>query len=79
MKKSQLRSKLSKIISNLDEIIRSETEQTPGLAVVKKCRKDLQKALIKVNASGKIVDLSAILLRVYRLIDCLHFFIFGKS
>ena len=79
MKKSQLRSKLSKIISNLDEIIRSETEQTPGLAVVKKCRKDLQKALTKVSASGKAVDLSAILLRVYRLIDCLHFFIFGKS
>ena len=79
MKKSQLRSKLSKIISNLDEIIRSETEQTPGLAVVKKCRKDLQKALTKVSASGKTVDLSAILLRVYRLIDCLHFFIFGKS
>ena len=79
MKKSQLGSKLSKIISNLDEIIRSETEQTPGLAVVKKCRKDLQKALTKVSASGKTVDLSAILLRVYRLIDCLHFFIFGKS
>ena len=79
MKKSQLRSKLSKIISNLDEIIGSETEQTPGLAVVKKCRKDLQKALTKVSASGKTVDLSAILLRVYRLIDCLHFFIFGKS
>lgn len=79
MKKSQLRSKLSKIISNLDEIIRSETEQTPGLAVVKKCRNDLQKALTKINACGKTVDLSAILLRVYRLIDCLHFFIFGKS
>ena len=79
MKKSQLRSKLSKIISNLDEIIGSETEQTSGLAVVKKCRKDLQKALTKVSASGKTVDLSAILLRVYRLIDCLHFFIFGKS
>ena len=79
MKKSQLRSKLSKIISNLDEIIGSETEQTPGLAVVKKCRKDLQKALAKVSANGKTVDLSAILLRVYRLIDCLHFFIFGKS
>ena len=79
MTKSKLRSKLSRIISNLDEIIRSETEQTPGLAVVKKCRKDLQTALTKINARGKTVDLSAILLRVYRLIDCLHFFIFGKS
>ena len=79
MTKSKLRSKLLKIISNLDEIIRSETEQTLGLAVVKKCRKDLQKALTKINARGKTVDLSAILLRVYRLIDCLHFFIFGKS
>jgi len=79
MKKSQLRSKLSKIISNLDEIIRSETEQTPGLAVLKKCRKDLEKTLTKINVCGKTVDLSAILLRVYRLIDCLHFFIFGKS
>ena len=79
MKKSQLRSKLSKIISNLDEIIRSEAEQTPGLAVVKKCRKDLQKALTKINARGRTVDLGAILLRVYRLIDCLHFFIFGKN
>ena len=79
MTKSKLRSKLSKIISNLDEIIHSETEQTHGLAVVKKCHKDLEKALIKINARGKAVDLSAILLRVYRLIDCLHFFIFGKS
>jgi ElaB/YqjD/DUF883 family membrane-anchored ribosome-binding protein len=79
VKKSQLRSKLLKIISNLDEIIRSETEQAPGLAEVKKCRKDLQKALGKISARGKAVDLSRVLLRVYRLIDCLHFFIFGKS
>jgi len=79
MNKSQLRSKLSRIISSLDEIIRSETEQTPGLAVVKKCRKDLEKALTKINARGKTVDLSAILLRVYRLIDCLYFFISGKN
>jgi ElaB/YqjD/DUF883 family membrane-anchored ribosome-binding protein len=78
MTKSQLRSKLRKIISNLDEIIRSETEQTPGLAAIKKCRKDLKKALTKINARNKTVDLNAILLRVYRLIDCLHFFIFGK-
>ncbi|MDD5356490.1 MAG: hypothetical protein PHY56_08150 [Candidatus Omnitrophica bacterium] len=79
MTKSQLRSKLSKIISSLDEIIRSETEQTTGLAAVKKCRKDLEKALAEVNARGKAVDLGAVLLRVYRLIDCLHFFIFGKN
>ena len=79
MSKRELRSKLLKIISNLDEIIRSETEQTHGLAEVKKCRKDMLKALTKINASGKAVDLSAILLRVYRLVDCLHFFIFGKN
>ena len=79
MTKSKLRSKLSKIISYLDEIIHSETEQTPGLAEVKKCRKDIEKALSRVNARGKTVDLSAILVRVYRLIDCLHFFVFGKS
>ena len=79
MKRSQLRSKLSKIISNLDEIIRSETEQTPGLAAVKRCRKELQKALNKINARGGTIDLSAILSRVYRLVDCLHFFIFGKN
>lgn len=79
MKKSQLRSKLLKIISNLDEIIRSEAEQATGLAAVKKCRKDLEKALTKINARGKTVNLSAILLRVYRLIDCLYFFIFGKG
>jgi hypothetical protein len=79
MKKSQLKLTLLKIISNLDEIIRSGTEQTPGLAEVKKCRKNLQKALTKISARGKAVDLSRILLRVYKLIDCLHFFIFGKS
>ena len=79
MTKSKLRSKLLKIISNLDEIIHSKTEQTAGLAAIKKCRKDLKKALVKINARGKTADLSGVLLRVYRLIDCLYFFIFGKG
>jgi len=79
MKKSLLRSKLVKIISNLDEIICSETEQTNGLAVVKKCRDELQKVLGKLNTRGAVVDVNAVLLRIYRLIDCAYFFICGKN
>ena len=79
MKKSLLRSKLVKIVSNLDEIICSETEQARGLAVVKKCRDELQRVLVKLNTRGVVVDINAVLLRIYRLIDCVHFFICGKS
>lgn len=79
MKKSQLRSKLLKIISNLDEIICSQTEQTQGLAVVKQCRNDLQQVLMKLNARRRVVNRKEILSRIFRLIDCVHFFIFGKN
>lgn len=79
MKKSQLKSKLAAIISNLDEIINAETEQKNGLDVVKKCRNDLQKALNKLNARRGAVDSRALLLRIYRLIDCVYFFITGKN
>ena len=79
MKKSQLRSKLRKIISYLDEIISSVPEQTVGLSVVKKCREDIQRILLKLNSREEKFNLSAVLLRVFRLIDCLHFFIFGKE
>ena len=47
MTKSQLRSKLRKIIFNLDEIIGSVPEQTVGRSVVKKCREDMQRILLK--------------------------------
>lgn len=79
MKKSQLKSKMALIISNLDEIINAETEQTHGLAVVKKCRKDLQRVLIELTARKGAVDSKALLLRIYRLIDCVYFFIMGKN
>lgn len=79
MKKSLLRSKLVKVISNLDEIISSETEQTQGFDVLKKCRDDLQKVLIKLNTRGKVVNPKDVLLRIYRLIDCVYFFIVGKN
>lgn len=79
MKKSQIRSKLTKIISNLDEIICSQTEQTPGLPIVKKCRNDLQQVLVKLNTRGKVVNKQEVLSRIFRLIDCVHFFIFGKN
>lgn len=79
MKKSQLRSKLTKIISNLDEIICSQTEQTTGLPIVKKCRNDLQQVLVKLNTRGKVVNKQEVLSRIFRLIDCVHFFIFGKN
>ena len=79
MKRSQLRSKLAKIISNLDEIISSETEQAPGLAVIKKCRDGLQKVLIKLNTNGKTVDINEVLLMIYRVINCVSFFISGKN
>lgn len=79
MKKSQLKSKLAAIIYNLDEIINAETEQTHGLAVVKKCRNDLQKALDRLNARRGAIDSRELLLRIYRLIDCAYFFIMGKN
>ena len=79
MKRSVLRSKLAKIIHELDVIIGSQAEQTPGLAVVKKCRDDIQKVLIKLNTRGKTVDRSEVILRICRLVDCVHFFIFGKG
>lgn len=79
MTKSQLRSKLRKIISNLDEIIGSVPEQTVELPVLKNCRGDIQRTLIKLNSKKVNFDLRAVLPRVFRLIDCLHFFIFGKE
>ncbi len=79
MKRSALRSKLTKIIHELDTIINSQAEQTTGLAVVKKCRDDIQKVLIKLNTKGKTVDRSEIILRICRLVDCVHFFICGKG
>ena len=79
MTKNQLRSKLHKIIFNLDKIISSVPEQTVGLSVVKKCREDIQRILLKLNSRGEEFNLGAVLLKVFRLIDCLHFFIFGKE
>ncbi len=79
MTKSQLRLKLIKIISNLDEIICSQTEQTRGLSVVKKCRNDLQQVLVKLNTRGKVVNKQEVLSRIFRLIDCVYFFVCGKN
>lgn len=79
MKKSQLRLKLAKIISKLEEIICAETEQTDGLVMVKKCRDNLQKVLIKLNTRRKPLDAQPVIMSIYRLIECVHFFITGKS
>ena len=79
MTKSQLRSRLIMIISNLDGIICSQTEQTPGLPSVRKCRNDLQRVVVKLNTRGKVVNKQEVLSRIFRLIDCVHFFIFGKN
>ena len=79
MTKSQLKWKLRKIISNLDEIISSVPEQTVELPVLKKCRGEILRTLIKLNSKEVKFDLHAVLLRVLRMIDCLHFFIFGKE
>lgn len=79
MKRSQIKSKLAKIISKLDEIICAETEQTDGLVVVKKCRDDLQKVLVKLNTRRKPLDPRAVMMSIYRLIECVHFFIYGKN
>lgn len=79
MKRHVLKSKLARIISDLDEIICSQAEQTPGLAVVKKCRNDIQKVLVKLNTKGMKVDRSEIILRICRVIDCVYFFVFGKG
>ena len=79
MKRSALRSKLAKIIHELDTIISSQAEQTLELAVVKKCRDDIQKVLIKINTKRKAIDRSEVILRICRLVDCVHFFIFGKG
>ena len=79
MTKSQLRSRLRKIISHLDEIISSVPEQAVGLPVLKKCRENIQRVLIQLNSRKVKINLPAVLPKVYRLIDCLHFFIFGKE
>ena len=79
MTKSLLRSKLAKIISKLDEIILAETEQTDGLVAVKKCRDDLQRALVRLKSGRKRVDAQAFIMSIYRLIECVHFFISGKN
>lgn len=78
MQKSLLRSRLGKIILNLDKIICAETEQTDGLVAVKKCRDDLRKILIRLKARKKHIDTQAFIKSIYRLIECVHFFITGK-
>lgn len=79
MTKSQLRSRLRKIISHLDEIVSSVPEQAVGLSVLKKNREDIQRVLIQLNSRKVKINLPAVLPKVCRLIDCLHFFIFGKE
>ena len=79
MKKSQLRFKLAKIISKLDEIIYAETEQADGLVEIKKCRSHLSKVLVKLNTRRKPLDAQVVIMSVCRLIECVHFFIVGKK
>ena len=79
MTKSQLRSKLRKMISNLDEIIGSVPKQTVELPVLKECREDIQRVLIGLNSKKGRFNLHAVWPRVLRLIDCLHFFMFGNE
>lgn len=79
MQKSLLRLRLGKIILNLNKIICAETEQTDGLVAVKKCRDDLRKVLVRLRAKKEPVDNQAFIKSIYRLIECVHFFITGKN
>ncbi|MFH1776764.1 MAG: hypothetical protein ABH952_04295 [Candidatus Omnitrophota bacterium] len=75
MKRSFIRSKLAEIIQNLNEIILCESEETYGIRRLKKCRDDLQRVLNALNKRKKPFNRRALLLRVYRLVDCMHFWI----
>ena len=79
MKNTYLRSKLADIISNLDEIILSENEQTQGIQTIRECRSDLKKVLGDLSKQGIEINLDTVVAGAYRLIKSLHFWIAMKE
>ena len=77
MKKGKVKARLAEMISGLNEIILCEGKQAYGIQALKKCRDSLQKVYNDFDKSRKKINYNALLLRVYRLIDCLYFCVKG--
>jgi hypothetical protein len=75
MKDELLRLKITTIISNLNEIIIRENEQTQGFSEIQKCRQDLEKILRDLNNSRQMNSIKRLIPKIYRLAEVLYFWI----
>lgn len=75
MKDELLRLKITTIISNLNEIIIRENEQTQGFSEIQKCRQDLEKILRDLNNSRQMNSIKRLVPKIYRLAEVLYFWI----
>ncbi len=72
MAKKFIKQKLAEVIKNLNSIISSEGEKANGSPNLLECRNDLSEILKKLNQKESAVDVSKILIAVYKAIDLIH-------
>jgi hypothetical protein len=69
MTRQLIRQKLAGVIAHLDQIIASESEEANGSPELKECRKDLLDLVKEFDRKGSQIDISKVLVAVYKAID----------